>query len=490
MPVFRCNRQDLSDADSTFLSSLFDDICKVSTWCDVRLYNLLRSCLEFTPNSINWNSSAYNLNPSFSVEAVSKAAKENRGGVSPLGSSTSANPYIIPTMKYNFEYSDIFIVICPNYFGFIQPKAGFIIVGIISPKTLDKDYMYVYTSSISFSTPLDARIADFKPTDKFFMCFPVDIVTFHGDDNHDLFISIESYKQRQSMKLQVGVDKNGHPIYAPFAFDKGVLNFDTCMLSNGVLDDVNLPSEKYFINETETAHPRDVNTLNDITNIKTIDIFVRDGDRKTLYKFFSHIDHLAHCSSYNFTYWYTAKINYPVEGKKWFLWDVYSDVPYHGLALLVDYYAYFSATDLDNNVYISGIDTNHKIDYNCSFIMPDNIYGVDLTHIHDYNHSYGGFIPDGAIVIAEYSPTYMIFFGDSNTVVWRRLHRSDLAEYAENNRTCTIYDIDNGFSITFSFYSGMWNVLVPISHNCVIFDIYRYSALQHGGDFGVISSVQ
>lgn len=490
MPVFRCDVSDINSSNGAFLTSLFDDICKEYSWCDSRLYNLVRNNLSFDFKTVSWRSVNYDLNPMYSVQAVSKAAKENRAGVSPLGSNSSVKPYMIPVMNYDVNYTDIFIIINPYYFGIIQPKRGFIIVGLIKPETLNDDYVYVYASGLTFSSPLDTRIANFNATDKFFMCFPVDSTTFHGADEHNLYVSVESYKSRQSMQLQVGVDKNGNPIYAPFAFDKGVLNFDTCILSNAVPDGINIPNERHFINETKMAHPRNVNTLNDISNIKTIDIFVRDGDRPTLYKFFSHIDHLSYCSSYNFTYWYATKVDYPVRGKKWFLWDVYSDVPYHGLALLVDYHAYFSATELDSNVSISGIDINHKIDYTCNFSMPDNIYGIDLAHVHDYNHNYGGFVPNGAIVIAEYSPTYMIFFGDSSMVVWRRLKRSDLVEYAENSRTYTVYDTDNGFSITFSFYSGMWNVLVPISHNCVIFDIYRYSALQHGGDFGVISSVQ
>ena len=489
MPVFRCNKRGLSTIDNVFLNSFLDNICKVSMWCDVKLYNLIKGCLEFSPKSISWKSPSYSLNPNFSVEAVSKAAKENRGGVSPLGSSTSVNPYMIPTMNYDSKYTDVFIIVNPTCFGIIQPKAGFIIVGIISPKTLDRDYIYVYTSSLSFSEPLDARIADFKPTDKLFMCFPIDCITFHGEDNHDLFINIESYKQRQSMRLQVGVDKKGNPIYAPFAFDKGILNFDTCLLSNGVFDNVSLPSEKYFINETKTAHPRNVNTLNDITNIKTIDIFVRDGDRKTLYKFFSHIDHLAHCSSYNFTYWYTTKIDYPVAGKKWFLWDIYSDVPYHGLALLL-YYVYFSATEFNIDKSSLIIDIDHKIDYACSYIMSDDVYGVDLLHIHDYNHVYGGSIPDGSILIIENSPVYTIFFGDSNKVVCKLIEKKDLLYYADNNINYIVNDIDNGFSISFSFYNNMWNVLVPINHNCFIFDIYISTSIPHGGDFNVISSIQ
>lgn len=488
MTVFRCNLLDLVGSDGSFLDYLFNGVT-VSTWCNVNLYELVKNNLVFSPKNIKWISDNYNLNPMFSVEAVSKAAKENRGGVSPLGSKTGVKPYMIPTMEYNNNYSEIFIIITPDCFGILQPKCGFILVGSIYSKNIT-NYFYVYASTLTFSEPLDSRIANVNEKDKLFMCFPANTSTFYGTDAHNLYINVESYKKKQSMRLQVGVDKYGNPIYAMFAFNKDILNFDTCVLSNAVPEGIHIPNERYFINETPTAHPKNVNTLNSITNVKLIDIFVRDGDRPTFYKFFCHIDHLAYCSSYNFTYWYSTKINYPVKDRHWFLWDVYSDATYHGLALLVDFYPYFSATKISSKVTSWLGNFNNRIDYVCNFVMPSNIYNVDTSHIHNYDCDYGGIIPTGSIVITEYSPIYTIFFGNEDKVVWKKIDRTSLVEKAKNGDTFTLNDDDNNFSVTFSFYSNLWNVLVPVSYNCVIFDISRYVGVDGGGDFGVISSVQ
>lgn len=521
MAVFRISANDWKAVNdiSGLLTYLFDNIDPDNVYINKYLRKYALENIKRVGRRLIWQSDSYALNPKYNIKAMSRAALENHGGVSPIGNITELETYLIPYCSLG--NTEVFVVIGSDYIGFIEPNQidPFMFVGIIHPVGTSVPYIYVYGSDIYGDPAFDDRLIDYSTWQYIFMCFPVDISTFHDNDTHKLFINLISGKSIFSMKLITGYTKDGNPIYEPFTYSAKIVNFDDCRLSNdfelyrlGTKDkedpDITkltrlFPDDLGFVNNPVTAHPRNVNTLNDITNLKSLDIFVRDIDSLDLFGFFAHIPHLANCSSYHFTKWFTAKIDYPITGAKWFLCALDKHIPYmkspgkglniyyQGLAMLNDDQIYFSATDLEKagalNILADGSVT--KIPFNCQAELPDNVFGVETNKILNQNCVYNNGIPTGAMIIATYSPTYTIFYGDENNVFSKLIIKQELVDAASKGGNYTLID-DNGFSLVVSFYSGLWNILVPISYNCVVFDIYKFTANYEGGDFGVISSIQ
>lgn len=521
MAVFRISADAWKAVNdiSGLLTYLFDNIDPDNVYINKYLRKYVLKNIKKLNNKVFWESDNYLLNPKYRVKAMSTAALTNRGGVSPMGNAIEINPYLVPCGFMGVE--ECFIVIGSDYVCFIEPRMQypFMVVGIIYPSGASVPYVYVYAATFNGSPVFDTRLLDCSPYSTIFMCFPVDIVSFHDDDNHKLFINMKSGRGRISMDLVVGYTDHGDPIYAPFTYSTEIVNFDDCRLSNdfelyrlGTKDEEDpditkltrlFPDDLGFVNNPVTAHPRNVNTLNDITNLKSLDIFVRDTDSLDLFGFFAHIPHLATCSSYHFTKWFTAKIDYPTTGAKWFLCALDKHIPYmkspgkgkiiyyQGLAMLNNDQIYFSVTDLEkagaSDILADG--SNIKIPFNCEAELPSNVFGVETNKMLNPNCAYNNGIPTGAIIIATYSPTYTIFYGDTYNVFSKLIIKQDLVDAASKGGNYTLVD-DNGFSLVVSFYNGLWNVLVPITYSCVVFDIYKFTSKYEGGDFGVVSSIQ
>lgn len=507
------------DDVSILLTYLYDNIDPDNVYINEYLRKYSLENLKKSGSKISWVSKDYLLNPKYKVKAMSKAALTNQGGVSPMGDATEINPYLVP--QGSMGVNECFIAVGSEYVCFIEPgnQHSFMVVGIINPSGTSVPYVYVYATTFNGNPNFDSRLLDCSPFSPIFMCFPVGIESFHDDDSHKLFINLKSGRGRISMDLVVGYTEKGDPIYKPFTYSTEIINFDDCRLSNdlelyrlGTEDEEDsditkltrlIPDDLAFVNPTVTAHPRNVNTLNDITNLKSIDIFVRDIDSLDLFGFFAHIPHLANCSSYHFTKWFTAKIDYPTTGAKWFLCALNKYIPYmkspgkglniyyQGLAMLNNDKIYFSATDLDKAgvSYILASDSTVKVPFNCEAELPNNTFGVETSKVLNKNCVYNNGIPTGSIIVAVYSPTYTIFYGDENNVFSKLIIKQELVDAASKGGNYTLID-DNGFSLVVSFYNNLWNVLVPITYNCVIFDIYKFTSKYEGGDFGVISSIQ
>lgn len=500
------------------------------------LRNYVLNNISFDLNSIYWRSANDMLNPKYVIKAVSKAAKENTAGVSPLGNLTSLESYFVPKAKL-VSNRDSFVIINSEVIGFVAPNksygapdtedriTSFLFIGVINPKGSSVPYIYVYSQEFIFSVDFDSRLTKMdKDRDSIFFCFPVGIDSFHNEDNHNLYISFPSSKQKITLRLVVGYSDDGYPIYANFGFSTGIDNFDDCWLSNGFskysvssdylksddfpyIDSIEklLPNDLSLVNAVNDAQPRNVNTLNDITNIKLLDVFIRDIDSKPLYKFFSHINNLAYCSSYHFFTYFLAKIDYPVTGAKWFLLNQdnflhmgddtsvtgYLNVHNQGLAVYDNDYIYFSATDMQKAGIpdILSTDVPARLPFIGNAKLPKNIFGVDISTVHNFNCVYVNDIPDGSMVILAYSSVYTIFYGNNDNIYSKLIFKDDLKNAAKAGSTFNLIS-ENGFSMSISFYSNLWYILVPVSYNCVVFDIYKYTSFYDGGDHSVVSSLQ
>ena len=98
MAVFRISADDwrgLKNID-TVLTRLFDNIDPDNVYINKYLRKYVLENIKRAGRRLIWQSDSYVLNPKYNIKAMSRAALENHGGVSPLGSITELETYLIP----------------------------------------------------------------------------------------------------------------------------------------------------------------------------------------------------------------------------------------------------------------------------------------------------------------------------------------------------------------------------------------------------------